>query len=269
MESPSWRHCWQWLDVSAFDLPGGFPDFPLSDHRTSVWAESDATATARLKIHYCHAQVIRVRKHLNLKVDSTRGIVIQDICAKTAPEVGDLVWVCHCCDLGAAKRSTKCGNVCAEVVEPALPVDACQFPPTNTANFTPFKIHSRLLEDTFTFKLQTMENPGPQSSPRPNSCTIQLPQQPTRCVGTTQCGCVEKQRQDEVWAFCEFSKRRMLRASTSCARCLPRPGLPADRPCIERPRSCLERTHGLECPMMRLHCGVHRGHTGTQHPKGS
>jgi len=103
MEGPAGRDSGQRLDISALDLPRSFPYLTFPDDGACVWTEGDTAATAGLEVNHSHAEVIRVACDLHLQVDSLAAAFSDDVCTKPAPEVGNLIRMCHGCDLPAAK----------------------------------------------------------------------------------------------------------------------------------------------------------------------
>mmetsp|Transcript_140223 Transcript_140223/g.349528 ORF Transcript_140223/g.349528 Transcript_140223/m.349528 type:complete len:107 (-) Transcript_140223:7-327(-) len=97
-----------------------------------------------------------------------------------------------------------------------------------------------------------MEDTDTEGTPRPDTCTIQLPEQPTSAVGPAERSRVKEKSQDKVRSFSEVQKRSTVSNHLSAGG-PGNPGWPVHRACIERARGRLEGTCCLERPVMGLH----------------
>mmetsp|Transcript_128624 Transcript_128624/g.251918 ORF Transcript_128624/g.251918 Transcript_128624/m.251918 type:complete len:217 (+) Transcript_128624:333-983(+) len=198
----------QRLGVGALDLPRSLPDLPLADDGAGVWTEGHAAAPPSLKVHHGHAQVVRVRNHLDLKVDASSGrLAAEHVGSQAAPEISDLVGVGNRADLRAAKRGAEGRHVRVEVVVAPLPIDPRQLPAaaraageataagrrrrgplgaqrsaaaalgTRGAALRKRLIERGSLEGALPLEFHAMERPDAQSAPRADAAVVQLPQE--------------------------------------------------------------------------------------------
>mmetsp|Transcript_32739 Transcript_32739/g.71464 ORF Transcript_32739/g.71464 Transcript_32739/m.71464 type:complete len:437 (+) Transcript_32739:62-1372(+) len=262
VKAAPWWHCRQGLNVSALDLPRSLADFPLADHRARVRTEGDAAAAASLEVHNCHAEVVGVSHDLHLQVDTMGGMLVKDIRAQAAPEVCHLVRVRHGRDLRAAEGGAECRDICPEVVEAPLPINARELPAAHSVTgITTLQLQGRrgLFEGALPLELETMEDTNTQRPPGPDARSVQLPEQAAGGVGATEGLRIQQEGEDEVRTFGKLGKGKTVGAipaispiwGQSHGRPLAR--LPTDRSCVERPRRRLEGAGDLESPMVRLH----------------
>mmetsp|Transcript_108172 Transcript_108172/g.288001 ORF Transcript_108172/g.288001 Transcript_108172/m.288001 type:complete len:303 (-) Transcript_108172:24-932(-) len=206
LEAPALSDGRQRLDVCTLDLPWDLADLPLTDNGAGVRTEGDAAAASGLKVDDGQADIVRIRKHLNLHVDVVCISGVEEVRAERATAVRYLVGLLNLHNLGSCEGLSEHRHLCLEASVAALPVDT-DLLPQSCANP---EITGRLqwVEDTITVKLQAQEGAGPQHTPRPALCAIELSQSPASSIGLAQVRCTQEGGHVDARALREVQEGR-------------------------------------------------------------
>jgi hypothetical protein len=159
--------------VRSFNGSGRLTDLPLSQHRTSLGAERDATSAATLKVYHSQTQVVCIGSDLYLNIDSAVVPGCQEVCSQPAAAIGNLVRALHYFDLVTVEGCAERGCLGVEELVPAFPVLAA----TLTSCLETSVALERKKATTTYIQLHAIEGCITNALPRPKRLGIELTQQ--------------------------------------------------------------------------------------------